>query len=288
MPIRRFRRGCRDALAKPCLEGVYLASLASFGNTVWSDRDRLTLARFATLKSRIEWFLPMSASPIETLTSAPEQANPDGIIFPPGDLYSDEPPLESSLHLQQMMLLLSCLNWLWQDRTDYFAAGNLTVYYSPDQRKSEDFRGPDFFVVLGTEKRPRKSWVVWEEGGKYPNVIVELLSESTAKTDRGLKKQIYQDIFRTPNYFWFDPDSLELEGFQLMNGTYQPIPTTEQGWRWSEQLGLYLGVHNQQLRFFTAAGDLVPTPEEQVEAERQRNQALAAKLRELGVDPDTV
>jgi len=176
----------------------------------------------------------MSASPPETLQSSLEPAHPHDIIFPPGDLYSDEPPLESSLHLQQMMLLLSCLDWLWQDNTDYFAAGNLTVYYSPQQRKSEDFRGPDFFVVLGAEKRPRKSWVVWEEGGKYPNVIVELLSDSTAKTDRGLKKEIYQDIFRTPNYFWFDPDSFEFEGFQLMNGTYEPIPTTEQGWRWSE------------------------------------------------------
>ncbi|WP_204137933.1 Uma2 family endonuclease [Halomicronema sp. CCY15110] len=217
------------------------------------------------------------------------------MIFPPGDLYSDEPPLESSLHLQQMFLLLSCLNWLWKDRTDYFAAGNLTIYYSPEQRKSEDFRGPDFFVVLGAEQRPRKSWVLWEEGGQYPHVIVELLSESTANTDRGLKKQIYQDIFRTPNYFWFDPDTLEFEGFQLMNGTYEPIPTTELGWRWSEQLGLYLGIHDQQLRFFTPEGRLVPTPEEHAEAEgqraeseRQRNEQLAAKLRELGVDPDTI
>jgi Uma2 family endonuclease len=83
---------------------------------------------------------------------------------------------------------------------------------------------------------------VWEEGGKYPNVIVELLSDSTATIDRGLKKQIYQDIFRTPDYFWFDPDSLEFEGFHLLDGTYQPIPPTEQGWRWSAQLGLYLGV----------------------------------------------
>jgi hypothetical protein len=42
--------------------------------------------------------------------------------------------------------------------------------------------------------------------------------------------------------FWFDPDSLEFEGFHLLDGTYQPIPPTEQGWRWSAQLGLYLGV----------------------------------------------
>ena len=113
----------------------------------------------------------------------------DDVIFPDSDLLSDEPPLETYLHLQQMLLLLKCLDWWWRDRNDYFAAGNLTIYYSPHQIKSQDFRGPDFFVVLGTERKPRKSWVVWEEAGKYPNVIVELLSPSTAATDRGSLSQ---------------------------------------------------------------------------------------------------
>ncbi len=135
--------------------------------------------------------------------------NPGALLFPPSDLLSDEPPLETYLHLQQMMLLLKSLDWWWRDRNDFFSAGNLTVYYSPRQRRAEDFRGPDFFVVLQTERQPRKSWVVWEEDGKYPNVIVEILSETTAATDKGLKKQIYQDSFRTPDYFWFDPDTLD-------------------------------------------------------------------------------
>ena len=120
----------------------------------------------------------------------------EDVIFPPSDLLSDEPPLESYLHLQQLLLLLKCLDWYWQERNDYFAAGNLTIYYSDRQRKSEQFRGPDFFVVLGTERKPRQSWMVWEEEGKYPNIIVELLSPSTADTDRGLKKQIYQIFSR--------------------------------------------------------------------------------------------
>ncbi len=215
--------------------------------------------------------------------------------WPPCDLDSDEPPLESYQHLQQLLLLIKCLDWLWRDRTDYFAAGNLTIYYSARKLKTEDFRGPDFFVVLGTEKRPRKSWTVWEEAGKYPHVIVELLSDSTANIDRGLKKQIYQDTFRTPNYFWFDPHTQEFAGFHLVDGTYEPIDPTEQGWQWSEQLGLYLGVDQGQLRFFTAEGQLVHTPEESADAERlraeakqQRVELLSAKLRELGIDPDSI
>ena len=54
------------------------------------------------------------------------------------------------------------------------------------------------------------------ENDKYPNVIVEILSESTAEIDPGLKKQIYQDTFRTPSYFWFDPKTLEFRGFHLV------------------------------------------------------------------------
>jgi Uma2 family endonuclease len=187
------------------------------------------------------------------------------VIFPPSNLESDEPPLESSLHLQQMLLLIQCLNWWWRDINkinNYFVAGNMTIYYSPRQIKTKDFRGPDFFLVLDTENRERNSWVVWEEGGKYPNLIIELLSPSTASTDKGLKKQIYQDIFRTPEYFWFNPQSLEFAGFILFGGTYQPIEPNPQGLLWSQQLNLYLGVHDGKLRYFMPEGQLMLTPEE--------------------------
>ena len=216
----------------------------------------------------------------------------DEVKFPPGDIWSEEPPLESYAHLQQILILLQCLEWLWQERNDYFAAANLTIYYSPNQKKSEYFRGPDFFVVLGTERRlDRKSWVVWGEGGKYPDVIVEILSPSTAKIDRGEKKQIYQDIFRTPDYFGFDPETLELQGFRLMEGQYQAIEPTDRGWLWSDLLGLFLGIYQQQLRYFNREGELIPTPAEVAKQERQEKvlawqqiEQLKSRLRELGAD----
>jgi Uma2 family endonuclease len=225
------------------------------------------------------------------------------IEFPPSDLWSDEPPLETDRHLKQILLLLSCLEWWWRDRPDapehrrntFYAAGNLTIYYSNRQRRDEKFRGPDFFVVLNTEYKERKSWVVWEEEGKYPNVIVEMLSNSTAEFDRTEKKEIYQNTFRTPEYFWFDPYSLEFQGFRLIGGVYEEIAPTEQGWRWSQQLDLYLGVVEEKLRFLTAKGELVPVPVEaalqgvfkaeaesqRADAERQRADAAEAQLEQL-------
>ncbi|MCC5614498.1 Uma2 family endonuclease [Nostoc sp. CHAB 5836] len=222
------------------------------------------------------------------MSVAQDLETPKDVIFPPRDLYSDEPPLETDLHRLQMTLLIQCLEWLWQNRQDFYASGNLTIYYSPRQRKSENFRGPDFFVVLGTERKPRKSWVVWEEDGKYPNVIIEIISDSTSDTDKGLKKQIYQDIFRTPDYFWFDPERLEFSGFHLVDGEYQPLEQNPQGWLWSQQLSLYLGIDQEKLRFYTPDGELVPTPEEVAQHQKQRSDRLAAKLRELNIDPDTI
>lgn len=86
---------------------------------------------------------------IQNIQSSAEE--PVGLS--PTDLYSDEPPLGSDLHLRQILLLLSSLEWLWRDRQDFFASGSLTIYFSPKQLKSRDVRGPDFFVVLGTERR---------------------------------------------------------------------------------------------------------------------------------------
>jgi Uma2 family endonuclease len=220
------------------------------------------------------------------------------VLFPIVNIESDEPPLESSLHLEQMLLLIKCLNWWWQDLikfNNYFIAGNMSIYYSPQQIKTKDFRGPDFFLVLDKENKPRDSWVVWQEGGKYPNLIIELLSPSTATTDRTIKKQIYQDIFRTPEYFWFDPKTSEFAGFILLGGTYQPIEPNPQGLLWSQQLDLYLGVHEGKLRYFTAECQLIMTPEEygiqakeDAKQEKQRAERLAAKLRELNIDPDSL
>lgn len=113
-------------------------------------------------------------------------------------LWSDEPEMESSLHYQQLKLLVATLERLWRERRDYFIGANLTVYFS------------------------------------------------------------------------------------------RAIEPTPQGWRWSGMLGLYLGVVERTLRYLTSAGELVPTPEEAEAAAQLRAARLAAKLRELGIDPESV
>lgn len=222
-------------------------------------------------------------------------------------LLSDEPEMESSLHYQKLALLVSCLEWYWQQRNDFFIGANLTVYYDHQQLRKRAFQGPDFFLVRHVTREPRNSWVVWEEGGRYPDLIIELLSDSTAKVDRNKKKILYQNVFRTPEYFWFSPVTMEFAGFRLTLGHYEAIPVDPRGWRWSEVLGLYLGVDANELRYFDAQGNKVPTPAEaailerqraeqaqekaeqaqkQAEQERERAEKLAQRFKDLGIEPD--
>jgi hypothetical protein len=175
---------------------------------------------------------------------------------------------------------------------NFYISGNLTVYYSPEQTKKRDFRGPDVFIVLNAEKRDRHSWAIWEEGDRFPNVVIELLSESTATVDRTTKKALYQDVWQLPEYYWFDPDSLEFAGFRLKEGRYEPIAPNAAGHLSSVELGLALGLQGQTLRWFTAEGELVPFPEEverqATERERQAKERLEAFLRSQGIDPNNL
>ena len=72
--------------------------------------------------------------------------------------------------------------------------------------------------------------------------------------------------------------------------------------RWSEELGLFLGIENHQLRYFTPEGELVASPQEAALQEmekvkqqqqlivqgKQRADRLAEYLQSLGVNPDNL
>jgi hypothetical protein len=63
---------------------------------------------------------------------------------------------------EQIDSLIRLIRWLFRpgtdrSRPDVYVAGNLMIYYIPNQKKSEFFRGPDIFVVLGVDPEPRRS-----------------------------------------------------------------------------------------------------------------------------------
>ncbi len=221
----------------------------------------------------------------------PQNLTPEEEIppLPPTDLpYDDGEPLESNRHRIAINVLIDSLHQAYQGRTDYYAGGNMFVYYSTEQVRNKDFRGPDFFVTLevnGTVER--RSWIVWEEEGRYPDVIVELLSASTESEDRGKKKKLYAQTFRTRHYFIYDPfDRESLQGWHLgADLHYQELTANEHGWLWCESLGLWLGTWEgtlvketaSWLRFYAPSGDLVLLPHEVAQQEQERAELERAR-----------
>jgi len=194
--------------------------------------------------------------------------------------YSDGVPMESEMHVLQMTLLTESLRLGWADRDDFYVGGNMFVYYSELQSKKNDFRGPDVFVVLDTVKKVRRSWVVWEEDGRTPDVVIELTSPSTEAVDRGEKKRIYARTLRTAEYYLYDPYEKRLEGYQLDlgRGEYEPMTPDDRGWYRSKMLGLWLGVQRGTfqgldelwLRWIDDDGLALPSEGDRAAAERAK------------------
>lgn len=201
--------------------------------------------------------------------------------------------MESDWHVVHISLLDELVRLHLGETHDYFCGGNMFLYYSLEQVQeiieyvNEEaevvrrprFKGPDFFLVKGVDgRKPRDYWEVWNEGGRYPDLIVEFISSSTRKKDVDKNVQFYQQVFRTPEYFWFDRRKGELKGYRLRGGQYEAIAPNERGWLWSEQLGAYLGAWEGEyrgrrylwLRLYTRDGELVPTREERERQAQQR------------------
>jgi Uma2 family endonuclease len=242
----------------------------------------------------------------------------------PTNLITDDgEPMESNNHRISMNLLIQSLKYHWRERQDFFVGGNMFVYYSANQVKNQDFKGPDFFVVLDVDgTRNRDAWIAWEEDSRLPDVVIELMSPSTAEVDLTTKKDIYERNLKTQDYFVYDPNNANyLRGWTLINRRYKPLNPNDRGRLYCQSLDLWLGiwqgkVENSQgnwLRFFDSDGNLVLLPDEaetqraelerqqkeverqqkeeaiqQLEIERQQKERLTAKLRELGVNPDEI
>jgi Uma2 family endonuclease len=232
----------------------------------------------------------------------------------------DGVPLESYYHVLQMILFLELASLRLQELgyDDAFIGADMFVYYSndqaqtvaeeerqlelfkqglrPDKPENTAFRGPDVFLVKEAAKRERSIWVAWEEDDRFPDLILELLSPSTAAADYGEKKRIYQDVFKTSEYFLYAPRAETIDGFRLLDNAYQPIQRSAERRLWSRELEAELGVWygefrgktNHWLRLYYPDGSLMPTWQETAgQASQGRREAeLGRQEAELRVEQE--
>ena len=227
---------------------------------------------------------------------------------------SDGEPMENEREYFQIVLLYEALEQYWRGRQDFYMGGNMFVYYSPDQaheilaeeadpaRPRRAFRGPDLFVVLNVDGSfQRQKWVVWDEGGRYPEVIFEFLSPSTRRSDQTTKKTLFEQTFKTREYYWYDPfDPREFQGWHLdSDNRYQAMTPDARGWIWSPALQLWIGRwegtyrrdQTTWLRFYDPEDRLVMTSGEIAEialqqAEMTKQRAETAEQRATAAEAE--
>jgi len=210
--------------------------------------------------------------------------------------------LPDEFHLLQPRLLTDTFSPPNYPPDQVFVASDLNLYY--DTRNPLWYKRPDWFAVVGVsrlfdQRELRLSYVMWQEI-IAPLVMVELLSPKTEKEDLGrtlrevnqppTKWEVYERIVRVPYYIIFDRYTDKLQAFQLVADRYEEIDVSSgKIWMPGIELGLGLwqgsfeGIERLWLRWYDSTGNWVLTP---VEKERKRGDKLAAKLRELGINPD--
>jgi Uma2 family endonuclease len=206
----------------------------------------------------------------------------------------DDENMESDWHRLAMTLLIEVIVYFLRERDDFYVGGNMFIYFDRDVAQKRNFRGPDFFFVRGVPREPlRRYWMPWDEGGRLPDVIIELLSPKTAQEDLTTKKDIYEKVFHTHEYYCYDPETHALQGWRLIDHRYEPMNPDESRRLWSEELGLWLGTWEGRyqerettwLRFYDAQSNVVETLAEaehqRAEVERQRAEAAEAELARL-------
>ncbi|MBD2384385.1 Uma2 family endonuclease [Cylindrospermum sp. FACHB-282] len=215
-----------------------------------------------------------------------------------------EPMAEGDIQCSYLTYARTALRIYFQSRPDVYVAGNLFIYY--EKGDPESVVAPDVFVVFGVDKHDRGSYKTWEEQDKTPDFVLEITSRSTRSKDQGAKKGIYA-FLGVSEYFQYDPtgDYLtpQLQGLRLVDGNYFPIATNILSDNTlsvsSEVLGLELRLEAGKLRFYNpATSEFLLTHQEEVAARQtaetarqeaeEKAQKLAAKLRELNIDPDSL
>jgi Uma2 family endonuclease len=234
---------------------------------------------------------------------------PDHLELPEsnGEFVQNFRELPQSILLSQS--IWPVLERLHPDR--HFAVGqDAGIYWRLTDPPERGAIAPDWFYVPGVppdlDGHYRRSYVLWKEH-IAPAVIIEYAlgdgSEERDRTPRQGKFWIYEQAVHGGYYAIIVVETGELEVYRLEGIRYRQLQPNERGHYPIEPLGVELGIwqgyfFNETapwLRWYDPQGNLLMIGEERAEEAHQRAEEahrraerFAAKLREIGVEPDEV
>jgi Uma2 family endonuclease len=238
------------------------------------------------------------------VTVSPRETRPE-VIYPDSD---GEPMAENTIQYQYIITIQVGLDAMFADDPDVFVAADLFWY--PVEGRRDIKTAPDVMVAFGRPKGDRGSYRQWEEGGIAPQVVFEIISPSNTVAEMRLKRTFY-NRYGVEEYYEYDPETGTLDVWLRQAGALQTAFFIDE-WR-SPRLGVTLKLEAEgELSVYTPRGKKFLRPIEtqaqaeqaETRAEQERERAeqaetragqaetrverLAAKLRELGVDPEKI
>jgi Uma2 family endonuclease len=205
---------------------------------------------------------------------------------------------ETAFHAALVRYLVDVLTWLFQGQLCAIYE-NLNFYQTANTYEYP--LAPDVAVIKGVAYQLlTRSWRVGKSG-PAPQVVFEIASEETWKKDLEEKPAKYARM-GVQEYFAYDPHEFPLPpsnnrrlfGWRLDQDrqTMKEMSIGPNGSLWSPSLESWLVPDGTMLRLYDRNGQMGLTYGEaeaqQKLAEARRAEALAEKLRSLGIDPDQI
>lgn len=226
-------------------------------------------------------------------------------------------------HPQSILLTDSITPILQQLHPDnqYAIGQDSGIYWRLPEASETLYKGaesPDWFYVPGVppllKGKFRRSYVLWKEFIP-PLIVLEFVSgdgsEERDKTPHKGKFWIYEQVIRPLFYGIYEEKKARVELYHWQNGSYQLLAVNERGHYPIPQMGVELGIWNGDyqnyqdipwLRWWDLQGNLLLTSQEReqqerqraeqaesfLQTERQRAEKLAERLRQMGIDPESI
>jgi Uma2 family endonuclease len=188
----------------------------------------------------------------------------------------------------------------WADRLfpqgNYFIGEDCGIYWRLTDPPERGVKAPDWFFVSEVPRlldgQMRRSYILWQEEVS-PVLVLEYISgdgaEERDRTPEEGKFWVYENRVRAVYYGIHDPNAGALEMYALKEGQYTRLEPSANGRFLINRLEVELGVWQGSfggyeapwLRWWDRQGNLLLTGAERAER-------LASKLREMGVDPESV
>ncbi|MCS6958422.1 MAG: Uma2 family endonuclease [Pseudanabaenaceae cyanobacterium SKYGB_i_bin29] len=240
------------------------------------------------------------------------------IVYPDSD---GQPMADNTKQFRWIVTIKENLEYLFRQDERVFVAGDLLWY--PVEGRPDIRTAPDVMVVFGRPKGDRGSYKQWQEDNIAPQVVFEVLSAGNTIREMN-RKLFFYNHYGVEEYYIYDPDSNQLEGLQRQGEGLRQVEEIN-GWV-SPRLGIRFELTAETLNLYDPQGEVFLTPvqireraeqerhraeqerlraeqeaqraeQERLRAEQEAQRAgqeklradrFAAKLRELGLDPDTI